>query len=132
MLTTKNFLEECVLEWGIPASKINKIYKDSLYEAKHLGQELNIEFIKEIMSTILDRKETLFVDQFIKSKKYDLKEFLESLYDEEIIEVLEDIVSTDFSPNQRPENAGHKMSVTGLDIDVSDDEQEENNKKADI
>ena len=124
MLSTKNFLEDCILEWGYKAAEINKAYRESMYEAKYLSLEANIEFIKETMSVILERDNKKFIDKFMESKNYDLKLFIESLYDE-------DVISTDFSPDQRPENAGHKYYTKGIDDVVSDENQDENNKEAD-
>jgi hypothetical protein len=124
MLTTKNFLEDCMLEWGIPASKINKAYKESLYESSHFNKHNDIDYLKETMSTILDRQDKLFLDSFMKCGHYNLKEFIDSLYDE-------NIESTDFSSDQKPEKSGHKFYTNGMDDVLVDDNQEENNKEAD-
>lgn len=124
MLSTKNFLEDCVLEWGIPISKINKAYKESIYEAKHFNKHNDIDYLKETMSIILDRQDKLFLDSFMKCGHYNLKEFIDSLYDE-------NIESTDFSSNQKPEKSGHKFYTNGMDDVLVDDNQEENNKEAD-
>ena len=125
MITTKNFLEDCILEWGIPASKINKAYKESLYEAKHFNRQNDIEYIKETMSIILDRQDKLFLDSFMKCGHYDLKEFIDRLYDE-------NIESTDFTSDQKPEKSGHKFYTNGMDDVLVDDNQEENNKEANL
>lgn len=124
MLTTKNFLEDCILEWGIPASKINKAYKESLYEAKHFNKHNDIDYLKETMSIILNRQNKLFLDSFMKCGHYNLKEFIDSLYDE-------NIESTDFTSDQKPEKSGHKFYTNGMDDVLVDDNQEENNKEAD-
>jgi hypothetical protein len=129
MITTKNFLEDCMLEWGIPASKINKAYKESLYEAKHFNKQNDIEYIKETMSIILDRQDKLFLDSFMKCGHYNLKEFIDSLYDDKITETIE---STDFASDQKPEKSGHKYYTNGMDDVLVDDNQEENNKEANL
>jgi hypothetical protein len=125
MITTKNFLEDCILEWGIPASKINKAYKESLYEAKHFNKHNDIDYLKETISIILNRQNKLFLDSFMKCGHYNLKEFIDSLYDE-------NIESTDFTSDQKPEKSGHKFYTNGMDDVLVDDNQEENNKEADI
>jgi hypothetical protein len=125
MITTKNFLEDCILEWGIPASKINKAYKESLYESSHFNKHNDIDYLNETMSTILDRQDKLFLDSFMKCGHYDLKEFIDSLYDE-------NIESTDFTSDQKPEKSGHKFYTNGMDDVLVDDNQEENNKEANL
>ena len=122
-----HFLLDRVLEWGIKASEVNKAYKDADYEASHFGKENDSEYIQETMSTILDREDKLFVDNFIKSKELNLSKFIEDLFDEPIIE---DMMSTDFASNQRPEDGGHKFYTHGIEDIVSDENQDENNKEA--
>lgn len=124
MLTTKNFLEDCMLEWGIPASKINKAYKESLYESSHFNKHNDIDYLKETMSTILDRQDKLFLDSFMKCGHYNFKEFIDSLYDE-------NIESTDFASDQKPEKSGHKFYTNGMDDVLVDENQDENNKETD-
>jgi hypothetical protein len=129
MLTTKNFLEDCVLEWGISVSKINEAYIQAYNEAAYFYKHLDKQYIKDTMSIILERENKLFIDNFMKCNHYDLKKFIEELYDSEICE---EIVSTDFPSSQRPEKFNHNMSVTGLDIEISDEEQNKNNKEVNI
>jgi len=120
----QSFLEDLVLEWGIKASLINKAFKDALYEAEQLGQIANKSFIKKIMSIVLERNNKVFIDRFCECKHYDLKKFIEDLFDE-------DLMSTDFSSDQRPENMGHKYYTAMHDI-TTDNNQEENNKEAEL
>jgi len=124
---SNNFLEDCILEWGIKASIINKTYKEALYEANHFNKKHDLSYIKECMSIILDRGHSLFVDKFIESKHYNLKKFIEELYDEP---VSEEIMSTDFAPDSKPQG-GHKY-YTDMELVVSDENQDENNREASI
>jgi hypothetical protein len=105
------YLEHCVYNWGIKSSVVNKTFLHCIKEADYLGQKNNSSFIKEMMFDILCSDNKLCAERFIESKEPDFQKFIDSLMDEEI-------VSTDFSPEVRPEG--------NLDLTYLDDEKEHN------
>ena len=119
----KTFLENFIFNYGIKASIVNKTYSQALYESSHFDKMRDLDYIKEIMISLLDLKDRKFVDNFIDNSKGSLSEFMDALMDEEIM-------STDFAPNQKPENGNHQMHTQMYNIE--DEEQEKNNAEAGI
>lgn len=119
-----NLLAHCLYEWGCKASVINKTYLDCKKEAKFLGQETNLDFIKEMMFDILCENNKLCAEKFIESKQVNFQEFLVLLLDEELID--EDVLSTGFAPSQKPEGGPKAKPVT---IGLDDEDENEKNKK---
>ena len=127
-METKTFLEDFIFNFGIKASIVNKTYTQALYESSHFDKMQDFDYIKEIMISLLDLKDRKFVDNFILNSKGSLSEFIDTLMDEEIVS--EDMMSTDFAPNQKPENGNHQMHTQMYNIE--DEEQEKNNAEAGI
>lgn len=113
---SNNFLKSFVYFYGIKASKVNKVYKEVLDQAYSLGQENSLDFVSETMKVLIDADPALCTKHFVESDFNNFDDFIESLFDETLI-------STNFSPSERPETYTHKQkSVT---LDFLDDEEEE-------
>lgn len=111
------FLKSFVYFYGIKASEVNKIYKEALSEAYSLGQEGNAEFILETMKIIINADPALCTKHFVESEFSNFDEFIESLFDETLM-------TTNFSPSERPEKYIHKQKSVTLDF-LDDEDQED-------
>ena len=118
MVDTMNY-KKLAYKYGIKVSKIREAYSQAVKEAASLGQT-QYKFIKDIMVELLDADRVSLSKRFMESGCKDFNEFMESLIDEEI-------VSSDFSPDQRPEGNPkykHKVNTIGQ-TDVGDPNPEE-------
>ena len=111
------FLKSFVYFYGIKASKANQIYREALNEAYSLGQESNQEFMLETMKVLIDADPALCTKHFVESEFHSFDEFIESLFDETLM-------TTNFSPSERPEKYTHTQKSVTLDF-LDDEEQED-------
>jgi hypothetical protein len=116
-------LKLLAIKAGISKSEIIEIYKKSIIEAKSLGKQNDKEFILEIIKSFVgleenDKNNSIINlnNKFIHSGYADFNTFLEDLW------LNEDIVSTDFSPDVRPEHMlGHAITLT---TNIEDDDED--------
>lgn len=104
---TMNY-KKLAYKYGIKVSKIKEAYMTAKKEAASLGQT-QYKFIRDIMLELLDADRVSISKRYMESGCKDFNEFLESLIDEEI-------VSSAFSPDQRPEGSPdfkHKVTTVG-------------------
>lgn len=127
----KNFIELFILENGFPASIVKKTYITAYKESKQLAKENDLNFIKETMEILLEINNNNCAYRFLESNFLNFNEFINSLFDEDTIITKEELLSTNFTPDQKPQNGGeknnHKFKVSMLGFDNSDEEE---NKEA--
>jgi len=127
----KNFLESFIYNYGIKASIVIQTYKEAYRECKFVSKENDLNFLKETMIEILECEFKPCSHVFIESREPSFPKFLESLIDEDIELTQEELLSTNFTPDQKPQNGGeknnHKLKVSMLGFD--DSEEEENKEE---
>ena len=125
----KNFIESFIYNYGIKASLVKQAYREAYRECKFVSKENDLDFIKETMVEILECEFKPCSHMFIESNELSFPIFLESLIDENIELTQEELLSTNFSSDQKPQSGGeknnHKLKVSMLGFDDSEEENKE-------
>ena len=123
----KSFIESFILENGFPASIVKKTYIAAYKESKQLSKENDLNFIKETMEILLEINNNNCAYRFLESNFINFNEFINNLFDEEINITKEELLSTNFTPDQKPQNGGeknnHKLKVSMLGFDDSEEKE---------
>ena len=128
-MLSNSILRRVALRAGISQQKIIVMYNAAINEAISLGKGKDDDFILEILETYAGLNEEDIINtvknlnkKFIESNFKNFDEFIENEWNKKD----EEIVSTDFNPNVRPEhNLGHTMKLVVNDEEEDEEEDEE-------
>jgi hypothetical protein len=125
-MLSNSTLRKIALRAGISQQKIMKMYNAAIDEAVSIGKGNDDKFVLDILETYaglneedISQTQSDLYSRFLESDFINFDKFLET----EWAKVDEDIVSTEFTPDIRPE---HMLGHSGR---VGSDEDEENEEK---